>query len=85
MTGDKTPWRKPEITVLVRSRPEEAVLAGCRLSGRERSSQRSCGLQDYEQEWRVLDQELRDGHEFVAARREFCRLAVKRPLDYRVG
>ena len=32
--ADKTPWRKPEITVLVRSRPEEAVLAGCKLSGR---------------------------------------------------
>jgi hypothetical protein len=26
-------WKKPELVVLVRSRPEEAVLAACKASG----------------------------------------------------
>jgi len=30
---EKKPWEKPELTVLVRSRPEEAVLTGCKTSG----------------------------------------------------
>lgn len=28
-------WSKPELTVLVRSRPEEAVLTGCKLETAE--------------------------------------------------
>jgi len=31
MAAEKSPWRKPEMTILVRSRPEEAVLMGCKL------------------------------------------------------
>jgi hypothetical protein len=30
-TTGKRPWRKPELTVLVRSHPEEAVLTICKL------------------------------------------------------
>jgi hypothetical protein len=30
--SDKKPWQTPELIVLVRSRPEEAVLAGCKMS-----------------------------------------------------
>jgi hypothetical protein len=29
-TTGKRPWRKPELTVLVRSHPEEAVLTMCK-------------------------------------------------------
>ena len=32
-TVEKKPWSKPEMTVLVRSRPEEAVLGVCKLTG----------------------------------------------------
>jgi hypothetical protein len=28
---EKRPWQKPELIVLVRSRPEEAVLANCKF------------------------------------------------------
>jgi hypothetical protein len=30
MSGQKPRWRTPELIVLVRGRPEEAVLAGCK-------------------------------------------------------
>jgi hypothetical protein len=30
---EKRPWQKPELIVLVRSKPEEAVLSGCKSSG----------------------------------------------------
>lgn len=33
MVADKKKWRRPELTVLVRSRPEEAVLALCKTTG----------------------------------------------------
>jgi hypothetical protein len=33
MAAEKTMWQKPEMTVLVRSRPEEAVLAACKQPG----------------------------------------------------
>ena len=29
----KKPWSKPELLVLVRSNPEETVLAGCKVTG----------------------------------------------------
>jgi len=32
MEANKRAWETPELTVLVRSRPEEAVLAGCKTS-----------------------------------------------------
>ena len=32
MTAAKKQWKKPELRILVRSRPEEAVLAGCKFS-----------------------------------------------------
>ncbi len=32
-TKVKKAWMTPELTVLVRSRPEEAVLVGCKLVG----------------------------------------------------
>jgi len=31
MAAIKTTWGKPEMTVLVRDRPEEAVLAACKF------------------------------------------------------
>jgi hypothetical protein len=30
MTAEKQTWRRPELVVLVRSRPEEAVLTACK-------------------------------------------------------
>ena len=33
MTAQKRQWNTPELTVLVRSRPEEAVLAACKYGG----------------------------------------------------
>ncbi len=33
MSEGKKAWRRPELVVLVRSRPEEAVLAGCKYPG----------------------------------------------------
>jgi len=30
---EKLVWKTPELIVLVRSRPEEAVLTGCKISG----------------------------------------------------
>ena len=39
------PWQKPELTVLVRSKPEEAVLRSCKNdagSGSNASAQGSC-------------------------------------------
>lgn len=33
MAADKTMWWKPGLTVLVRSRPEEAVLTHCKSGG----------------------------------------------------
>ncbi len=35
MKANKVIWQKPELVVLVRSRPEEAVLKGCKTSGRD--------------------------------------------------
>jgi hypothetical protein len=32
MTESKKEWRKPELIVIVRSKPEEAVLCGCKDS-----------------------------------------------------
>ena len=29
---EKKPWSKPELILLVRGNPEEAVLAGCKMS-----------------------------------------------------
>ena len=33
MTDTKKKWVKPELTVLLRSRPEEAVLVACKREG----------------------------------------------------
>jgi hypothetical protein len=33
MTAQVKTWKTPELRVLVRSRPEEAVLAGCKWGG----------------------------------------------------
>jgi hypothetical protein len=33
MSEGKQVWQRPELVVLVRSRPEEAVLAGCKYLG----------------------------------------------------
>jgi len=33
METNMSAWSKPELTVLVRSRPEEAVLTACKLPG----------------------------------------------------
>jgi hypothetical protein len=33
MEANKSAWSKPELTVLVRSQPEEAVLTACKLAG----------------------------------------------------
>ena len=33
MSEGKKAWQRPELVVLVRSRPEEAVLAGCKYPG----------------------------------------------------
>ena len=33
MTESKKVWVKPELIVLVRSKPEEAVLVGCKTTG----------------------------------------------------
>jgi hypothetical protein len=33
MAGNMSIWQKPQMTVLVRSRPEEAVLTACKLGG----------------------------------------------------
>jgi hypothetical protein len=33
MEATKQMWTRPELTVLVRNRPEEAVLTACKLSG----------------------------------------------------
>jgi hypothetical protein len=33
MIAKQKSWRRPELIVLVRNRPEEAVLAGCKLTG----------------------------------------------------
>ncbi len=39
----KKPWQKPELIVLVRSKPEEAVLTVCKNSGAEGPlSKRKC-------------------------------------------
>ena len=32
MNGERKMWEKPELVVLLRSKPEEAVLAFCKLS-----------------------------------------------------
>ena len=33
MEAKKRAWQTPELTVLVRNRPEEAVLAACKFTG----------------------------------------------------
>lgn len=33
MNAEKKTWHRPELTVLVRSRPEEAVLGPCKHAG----------------------------------------------------
>ncbi len=33
MRAQKAEWRKPELVVLVRTRPEEAVLGACKNAG----------------------------------------------------
>ena len=33
MDDNRKEWQKPELIVLVRSRPEEAVLVGCKATG----------------------------------------------------
>ncbi|MCX6844806.1 MAG: hypothetical protein NTX53_21290 [candidate division WOR-3 bacterium] len=33
MTESKKEWHKPELTVVVRGKPEEAVLGGCKTVG----------------------------------------------------
>ena len=38
MTENKKEWSEPELIVLVRSKPEEAVLSGCKGSGSPGSS-----------------------------------------------
>ncbi len=32
-SSEKQPWEKPELTVLVRNKPEEQVLSGCKTIG----------------------------------------------------
>ncbi len=38
MTVDRRQWQRPELTVLVRSRPEEAVLTGCKSGTSSRAT-----------------------------------------------
>jgi len=33
MAAEKTMWSKPEMTALMRSKPEETVLAVCKIAG----------------------------------------------------
>jgi len=49
MTTEKRPWRRPELTVLVRSRPEESVLAGCKGGGSIGPGDpgRACRMKDF--------------------------------------
>ena len=35
-------WTKPELTVLLRTRPEEAVLAACKTYGKDGSGLKKC-------------------------------------------
>jgi hypothetical protein len=42
MDANKHAWKKPELTVLVRSRPEEAVLAGCKTLGQSGPVKNHC-------------------------------------------
>jgi len=45
MSEGKKAWRRPELIVLLRTRPEEAVLAGCKypgVSGPGRPSGQAC-------------------------------------------
>ncbi len=55
MTGEKKMWQRPEMTVLVRSNPEEAVLSGCKSAGLEPTSgpniNRGCGFQAGQGKW----------------------------------
>jgi hypothetical protein len=37
MAQNKKEWRKPELIVMVRSTPEEAVLGGCKFFGPEKT------------------------------------------------
>jgi hypothetical protein len=44
---EKKPWRKPELTVLLRTRPEVTVLAGCKNLNEGDSASRTqdhCGF-----------------------------------------
>ncbi len=38
MKGEKSRWIKPELTVLVRSKPEEAVLESCKMIDSKRGN-----------------------------------------------
>ena len=38
-------WQRPELTVLVRNRPEEAVLAACKLAGGTGPDKKDCRAQ----------------------------------------
>jgi hypothetical protein len=40
----KKPWVTPELIVLVRSKPEEAVLATCKYSGKPGPSFNNCKI-----------------------------------------
>jgi hypothetical protein len=42
MTADKKVWEKPELLVLVRTKPEEAVLTGCKTFNAQGSSGDAC-------------------------------------------
>jgi hypothetical protein len=42
MDGTKKRWQKPELTILVRSNPEEAVLTFCKYPGRHDPQGNEC-------------------------------------------
>jgi len=42
-TNEKRTWEKPELTVLVRNKPEEAVLAACKGESAGNSQDASAG------------------------------------------
>jgi len=46
----KQPWQKPELTVLVRSNPEETVLTGCKTNVEQSAdpSNNDSGCRTYE-------------------------------------
>lgn len=47
MAARRSPWRRPELVVLTRGRPEEAVLASCKgavMAGPQSDRGKSCSI-----------------------------------------